>query len=207
MSGTESQEKPEGEFPVEMPERQLALPFWVPILIGLTLVALAAMAVYTGLRTQVKPAGREVSTLPAMDTSWRLPDDAGGPPGAPEPGGSRVVSAHELPEPGPIVDEKLPRYSIAGDAGGVSGLVRFAVRRGIVFDVEPRDAVIYVNDTAVGEVQQFESSDQVYEFAEQGTFTVRVVAPGYVEAEFIVTAADDARDEVAEITTSLASAG
>ena len=71
-------------------------------------------------------------------------------------------------------------------------------------NVTPDDAMIYVNDLAIGEAKQFNTADEVYDFPAPGSYTVRIVAPGYKERVFVVTAADNATDEIARIDVKLA---
>ena len=68
----------------------------------------------------------------------------------------------------------------------------------------PDDAMIYINDLPIGEAKQFNTPDEVYDFPAPGSYTVRVVAPGYKERVFVVTAAENAQDEVARIDVRLA---
>src|SRR5205807_8888698 len=88
-----------------------------------------------------------------------------GPPGEPEPGASLV-----FPENAPT-------------AGGpaVAGAQRMSARRGMITNVLPDDALVYVNGVVIGEAKQFNTSDEVYDFPAEGNYTVRLVAPGYKE--------------------------
>jgi len=70
----------------------------------------------------------------------------------------------------------------------------------MTFNVTPDDAIVYVNDTPIGQASQWTG---VYEFAQTGSYTVRIDAPGYKEKMFVVTAAENARDEVAPIVAKL----
>jgi hypothetical protein len=63
--------------------------------------------------------------------------------------------------------------------------------------------VVYVNDVAIGQAAQFDSEDEEYDFAAPGSYTVRLIAPGYKERDFIITASDNAKDEVARIEVKL----
>ena len=108
-----------------------------------------------------------------------------------------------MPGPGSLTEGETPRLAIEGDASGVTGRVTLSVRRGLVFDVDPSDATIFVNDVAVGSARQFNSPDEAYEFAEEGLFTVRLAAPGYDEAELLVSADRDAQEEIAEVSMRL----
>jgi hypothetical protein len=58
-----------------------------------------------------------------------------------------------------------------------------------------------VNDIAVGQARQF--SHDAYEFAQPGSYTVRIDAPGYGEKSLVVTADEQAKAEVARITVTL----
>src|SRR2546421_12905968 len=94
---------------------QTGLPRWVPTLIGIVLVVMAALAVYTGLRFR-NP------TLANGIIKSRKPPRAMtgvGPPGEPEPGASLV-----FPENAPT-------------AGGpaVAGAQRISARRGLITNV------------------------------------------------------------------------
>lgn len=198
----DEQQAPDAPPPPEE-ERRLELPGWVPAAIGLTLVLLAAMAVYTGFRTQVRPQERTDAVSPFTEADGLFPEESGGPPGAPGPGGSRVSSEEDIPAPASIGEADEPALAISGDATGVDGRTSLAVRRGLVFDVEPGEAVVYVNDVAVGAVRQFDSPDSAYEFAEEGVFSVKVALPGYSEVELVVTAGPDAAEETATVSLRL----
>jgi hypothetical protein len=182
--------------PEDQPE---PMPAWVPVAIGLVLVTLAALAVITGIRYRgdqtlvrmVQPRQRAVRTT------------APAPPGEPEPGASlmfpgdsNVPQARE-PAPG------SSRAEITGGPGGVSAALRLAARRGMRTNITPSDAVVYVNDVAIGQAAQFDSEDEEYDFAAPGSYTVRLIAPGYKERDFIITASDNAKDEVARIEVKL----
>jgi len=52
-------------------------------------------------------------------------------------------------------------------------------------------------------VRQFNTMDEVYDFAEPGSYTVRIVAPGGAEKTFVVTAAEDAKQDVARISAKM----
>jgi hypothetical protein len=159
------------------------MPKWVPTLIGVVLVLMAALAVYTGIRYR-NP------TLANGIIKRRNPPRAmtgGGPPGEPEPGASRV-----FPESSPT----------ANDASVINA-THLTARRGLITNVVPEDAMVYVNGVAIGEAKQFNTIDEVYDFPAPGSYTVRVVAPGYTEAQFVVIASDTAKDEIARITARL----
>src|SRR5438876_10083147 len=101
------------------------LPSWVPTAIGIVLVIMAALAVYTGLRFRTP-------TLANGIIKSRRPPRAmtgGGPPGEPEPGASLM-----FPENAPSASAPAP-----GSAAQISA------RRGMMTNVLPDDALVYVN--------------------------------------------------------------
>lgn len=173
------------------------LPPWVPVLIGAVLVILAGLAVYTGLRYRnntivsvVKPR-----RVPAANTA--------APPGEPQPGASLVFpgdSGDNAPVAHPPVTGKS-RATIVGTGHDVESTVRIWARRGMTTTVTPSDALVYVNDVAVGQANQF--SAQPYEFPQAGSYNIRITAPGYRDRTYVVTAADNAKDEIATIEAKL----
>jgi hypothetical protein len=184
----------------ETPEPAAGMPRWVPVLIGALLVGMAALAVFTGLRyrssdtitSEVRPRSDRRANTPA-------------PPGEPGAGASLVYHGSEG-DATPAANEAVTgdaRAVIEGGPGGVSSTVRMWARRGMVLNVFPEDAVVFVNDLPIGEVAQFNTMDEVYDFAAPGSYTVRVVAPGGAEKTFIVTATDDAKQDVARISVKL----
>jgi hypothetical protein len=68
-----------------------------------------------------------------------------------------------------------------------------SARRGLIANVVPEDAMVYVNGVAIGEARQFNTVDKVYDFPAEGPYTVRVSAPGYKDAQFVITASDNAK--------------
>ena len=60
-------------------------------------------------------------------------------------------------------------------------------RRGDVDSVDPDDAMVYVNDLLIGQANQFDKPDEVYDFPAPGSYTIRISAPGYHDRQFIVT--------------------
>ncbi len=76
-------------------------------------------------------------------------------------------------------------------------------RRGMITTVVPDDALIYVNNLAVGQARQFATMDEVYDFPNPGSYTIRVVEQGYKERQFVVTVAENARQEIARIDVKL----
>ena len=174
-----------------------AMPRWVPIAIGIVLVTLATLAVITGMRYRdqtlvriVQPRQRPMrATAPA-------------PPGEPEPGASLMFPTSSVPaahEPG----TGAAHADIRGGPGGISSVLHLSARRGLRTNVIPADAVVYVNDVAIGQANQFDSEDEEYDFAAPGSYTIRFIAPGYKERQFVVVAAENAKDEVARIQVKL----
>ncbi|MGK2859468.1 MAG: hypothetical protein ACSLFQ_19885 [Thermoanaerobaculia bacterium] len=188
-------------------EAPLELPGWVAPAIGLVLVLIAAMAVWTGFRPRTRPEAKLVLTEPAIRGSAAQREDSGGAPGNPEAGASRVVqsgSGGAVPSAQPLPEGELPRATIAGNETGVTPTTNLEVRRGIAFDSDRTDAVVYVNDLPIGDAGQFAAKDQPYEFAQEGTFTVRVVAADGTEARFVVVATAAAETDVVVIRVRLA---
>jgi hypothetical protein len=183
----------------EHPEEREALPRWVPVTIGAVLVTLATLAVITGLRYRNPTL---VNIINARQDTQR--PSAPAPPGEPEPGASLVFSGHGANAP--IANEAIEngsRADINGGAGGVSTILKLWARRGMKMNVTPKDTLVYVNDMPVGTVAQLDSDDEIYDFAEPGSYTVKLVAPGHTERQFIVTASETARDEVATVVAKL----
>ncbi len=176
------------------------MPRWVPILIGVVLVTMAALAVYTGLRyrdegtltAHVKPRHMERAATPA-------------PPGEPEPGASLVMHGNGN-DGTPSANEPVEgsaRAVISGGPGGVESTVRIWARRGMLLQITPAESMVYVNDTLVGHANQFDTENEIYDFPQPGSYTVRVVAPNNRQKTYIVTAADDAQQDVAHIKAGL----
>lgn len=176
------------------------MPQWVPVAIGVVLVTLAALAVLTGLRYRdqtlvriVQPRQRAVrATAPA-------------PPGEPEPGASLLFpgDASNVPAAHDAVGG-ASRAEISGGPGGVASVMKFWARRGMRLNVAPPDAVVYVNEVAIGQASQFDSEEKEYDFAAPGSYTVRLVAPGFKERTYVITAAENAKSEVVKIDAKLA---
>lgn len=174
------------------------MPRWIPALIGLLLVTFATLAVITGMRYRERPLGgavkerRERTTAPA-------------PPGEPGAGASLVLHGQEG-DTTPAAGEPFPGESqtvITGGPGGVTATARTFARRGMVLNVLPEDAMVFVNGVPIGQVSQFNTMDEVYDFAQPGSYTVRIAAPNGIEATFLVIAAEDAKQEVARISARL----
>ena len=178
------------------------LPRWVPATIGVVLVVLAALAVYTGVRYR-NPTLAEGIVHPRKSTPAVTGE---GPPGEPGPGASLVFpgeSGDNAPTASETVTGRARATISGGGAAGVTAAVRLWARRGMMTNVVPDDAMVYVNDLPIGEAKQFSKHDEVYDFPAPGSYTVRIVAPGYKERVFIVTALDDAKDEIARLDVRL----
>jgi hypothetical protein len=175
------------------------MPRWVPVLIGALLVVMAGLAVFTGLRY------REPDTLTERVQPRRERRAASAPPGEPVAGASRVMHGRDgeatPTASAPVTGEA--RAVITGGPGGVQSTVRIWARRGMVLQVTPADAMVYVNGLLIGQANQFDTTDEIYDFAEPGSYTVRIVSPAGAEKTFIVTAADDAQQDVATIAGAL----
>lgn len=188
-----------GHEPHEVPE-PAAMPAWVPALIGLVLVALAALAVFTGVRY------RENNVMTRIIHPRRQPRAmAPAPPGEPGPGSSLVFPG-DTTENVPAANEPVSgkaHAEIAGGPGGVTGTLRFWARRGMLVEVVPDDAMVYVNELAIGEARQFNTPDEIYDFPAAGSYNVRLSASGYKDRTFVVTAAETAKDEIARISVKL----
>lgn len=168
------------------------MPRWVPVLIGAVLVTFAGLAVFTGLRYRNEGTILEHVAPRKVRATSPAPQDE---PGA----GASLV----LPENTPAANEPVAgtaRTAITGGPGGVQSTERFWARRGVVFNVLPEETVVYVNDLPIGQARQFNSMEEVYDFAEPGSYTIRLVAPSGAEKTFIVTAADDAKQDITRIS-------
>ncbi len=176
------------------------MPRWVPVLIGAILVGMAALAVYTGLRSR-----NEGTILAHVRPQHQQQANAPAPPGEPGAGESLVVHGDEG-ETAPAANEPVrgqSRAVVTGGPGGVSAVVRIWARRGMVLNILPEDTMIYVNDLPIGQAKQFNTMDEAYEFAAAGSYNVKLVAPNGVEKMYVVTASDDAQQDVARISAQL----
>jgi hypothetical protein len=173
------------------------MPRWVPVLIGVVLVAIAGLAVYTGLRY------RDEGTLVGQIGSDRSEPrrSAAAPPGEPGAGSSLVLPDNTPNANAPVAGSS--RAVISNTAGGVQLNVRIWARRGMVLNVLPEDAEVYVNETPIGHVNQFNSVDEAFEFAEPGSYNIRIAGDGWRERHFTVTVADNAPNDVARISAKL----
>lgn len=186
--------------PHDPPEAPL-MPGWVPIVIGVALVIMAALAVFTGLRYR-EPAA--ISRLIPRRTVLRQTAPAA--PGEPTPGASLVYpggDADNVPKANAPVETRSRAAITGGGAAGVTAVVRIEARRGLQTKVVPDDALIYVNDLAIGEARQFNTPDEIYDFAAPGSYTIRITAPGYRERTFVVNASEGAKNEIARIDVKL----
>lgn len=176
------------------------MPRWVPVMIGAILVVMAALAVYTGLRNRdddtilahVRPQRQQSANTPA-------------PPGEPGAGASLVLHGASG-ETTPAANEPVKGQSravVQGGPGGVQSVVRIWARRGMVLNVLPEDTEVYVNELPIGQVKQFNTMDEAYEFAAAGSYNVKLIAPSGAEKTYVVTASDDAQQDVARISTKL----
>lgn len=172
-----TEQPPEAPRERHVPEPPM-MPGWVPTVIGVVLVIMAGLAVYTGVRFRDRPlAGSIIKTR-------RPPGPmASGPPGEPEPGSSLL----------------FPDHAPSGTETAAANAVRMSARRGLITNVLPDDAMVYVNGLAIGVAKQFNTLDEVYDFPAPGNYTVRIIAPGYREQQYVITADDNAQQEIARI--------
>lgn len=182
----------------------IKLPRWVPLTVGALLVLIAVLAVYTGLTSRSQGLGQALRRIPGVN---RI-QDRGGPPGEPEAGASRVLhgqAGDTIPIPDSAVEDET-RIAITGGRDGVVPSIRLSARRGIILRVDPPEAIVYVNDKPMGTAAQFSTPDQAWEFPDvaEGTFTIRLVAPGYREYEYVVSTDPGAETEVATLEVKLA---
>ncbi len=188
---------PESQQPESEPGA--VMPRWVPVVIGAILVIMAGLAIYTGLR--FRDDGTLAEHVPARTERGMTP----APPGEPGPGESLVVHGSEgasTPAANAPV-EGSARAVISGGPGGVKSTVRIWARRGMLLRITPEDSMVYVNDVPIGHARQFDTSDEVYDFPAAGSYTIKVVAPDNKQKTYIVTAADDAKQDVVTIAAKL----
>ncbi len=160
------------------------MPRWVPTLIGVVLVAMAGLAVYTGIRYRSPTLANGIvkSRHPA-----RAMTGGAGPPGEPEPGASLVFpgDADNTPAARDAVTGRA-RAEVTGTGHTISSTVRLWARRGMITNVVPDDV------------------DEVYDFPAPGSYTIRFSAPGYKDQQFLVTVAENAKEEIARLDVKLA---
>ncbi|MGZ7032093.1 MAG: PEGA domain-containing protein [Thermoanaerobaculia bacterium] len=185
--------------PHEPPQPAL-IPRWIPVLIAAILVAMGLLAVFTGSRFHdsslvgiVKP--RKPSR----------PATSNAPPGEPEAGASLLFPG-ESGDNAPVAHPPVAGAAhaiVSGGRNGVAATIRMTARRGMMTHVVPGDALIYVNDVAVGQADQFNTDNEIYDFPAAGSYTVRIVAPGYRDRQFVITVAEDASPEIATLDVKL----
>jgi hypothetical protein len=185
------------------PDETPAMPRWVPGVIGIVLVAMAALAVYTGVRYRTPTLANGVvkSRRPV-----RAMTSGAGAPGEPEAGSSLMFpgdAADNAPTAHDAVTGRA-RAEITGTGHGISSTVRIWARRGMMTNVVPDDAMVSVNDLVIGQAKQFDKPDEIYDFPAPGSYTIHISAPGYKDQQFIVTVADDAKQEIATLNVKLA---
>jgi|GEM_PF-462929 len=190
----ESEPEPESE----------PLPRWIPVMIGVVLVIMAGLAVYTGMRYRESANTFTNIVRPRRVTG---PAPAAAPPGEPQPGASLVYPGEDggnAPNANAPVPGRARAEITGGGAAGVQSTLRMAVRRGMMLKIAPADAVVYVNDLLIGQADQFDKPDEVYDFPQPGSYTIRISAAGYHDATFVVTVSEGAKIEVARIEATLA---
>jgi hypothetical protein len=185
------------ESPIE-PEPS-PMPPWVPTLIGVVLVALAALAVWTGVRYRNPPLAGGV-----VKATKRVPraTTGGGVPGEPEPGSSLMFPG-DTPNANAPVSGRARAEISGGGTQGINTTMRTWARRGIIFHVVPEDAIVAINGVVIGEARQFSGPNEDYDFPAPGSYTVHITAAGYRDQTFVVTAAENARDELAKIDVKM----
>jgi hypothetical protein len=179
-----------------MPEPEI-MPRWVPVLIGVILLTMAGLAVFTGFRFRQDDFARITRRV-----TQTPPANVPAPPGEPDAGGSLVMSNGGAPAANEPVSGSS-RAVVSGGPGGVDATVRMWARRGMTVQATPTDAMVYVNDVLVGHASQFDTPDEIYEFAEPGSYTIRINASGFKERQYVVTAAENAEADVATIAAKL----
>ena len=173
------------------------MPRWIPLLIGAVLVLLAALAVFTGLHY------REENTLTEHVRPRTARATAPAPPGEPGAGASLVLhgeSGENTPMANAPVQGRARAVVSGGGAAGITSTVRIWARRGMVLNVLPENTMVYVNDLPIGEASQFNTVDEIYDFAEPGSYTIKLVAPDGKTKSYVVTVAEDAKAEIARIS-------
>ena len=189
--------KPDERHRDAVPDAEV-MPRWVPVMIGVVLITIGILAVATGFRLPQNPF-TERDRAPRKGLSRAT---APAPSGEPDAGGSLVMSGGGIPEAQQPVSGSS-RAVVSGGPGGVAATVRIWARRGIIVKATPADALIYVNELAIGHASQFDTEDEVYDFPEPGSYNVRVTAPGHRERVYVVTAAENAQQDIAVIEAAL----
>lgn len=183
------------------PDEGSPMPSWVPAVIGVVLVAMAGLAVYTGVRYRT-PA---LTNVGSKRRPGRPVTGGSGAPGEPEPGSSLVFPG-DAADNTPAAHEAVSgsaRAEITGTGHGITSTVRIWARRGMITSVVPDDAMVAVNDLVIGQARQFASMDEVYDFPAPGSYTIHFTAQGYKDQQFIVTVADDAKLEIARLVVKM----
>lgn len=183
-------------------ERIVSMPRWIPVLIATVLLGIAALAVYTGFATKVRDLGVNLTRRRASERSVA----GGGVPGEPQPGASRIhhgEAGENVPEPDPMTIDEGSGMRITAQGDDIVASMRMRARRGFMLDVTPREADVYVNDQPVGSAAQFRGEEAAYEFPAEGDYRVRIVAEGHQQAEFLISADQKSREELARIRMSL----
>src|SRR5436190_17386720 len=159
------------------------MPGWVPTMIGIVLVLMAALAVWTGLRY------RNPTLAGSIIHPHRTPRaiTGNGPGGELEPGASLV----------------FPENSPTAGTGTTTGAGVMSARRALVTNVLPEDAMVYVNGVLIGQAKQFNAAHEGYDFPAAGSYTIKLTAPGYKDAQYVVNASDDAQQEIARLDVRL----
>ena len=152
-------------------------------MIGIVLVLMAALAVWTGLRY------RNPTLAGSIIHPHRTPRaiTGNGPGGELEPGASLV----------------FPENSPTAGTGTTTGAGVMSARRALVTNVLPEDAMVYVNGVLIGQAKQFNAAHEGYDFPSAGSYTIKLTAPGYKDAQFVVNASDDAQQEIARLDVRL----
>jgi hypothetical protein len=189
---------PEHQADVGAEDQSPPMPKWVPVLIGVVLVAMAGLAVYTGLHYRNPPLANGIIKMRRPPR----PSTGGGSPGEPGPGASLVLpgeSGDNAPSPNAPINGRT-RAVIRGGPEGIEVAPHLTARRAVIISVLPDDALVYVNETPVGTAGQLK---EPYEFPAPGSYTVRITAPGYRDQQFIVTSSETATPEVATLKAEL----
>ena len=159
------------------------MPGWVPTMIGIVLVLMAALAVWTGLRYRNPTLAGSI--IHPRHTPRAITGN--GPGGEPEPGASLV----------------FPENSPTAGVATVTGSGVMSARRALVTNVLPDDAMVYVNGVLIGQAKQFNAAHEGYDFPAVGSYTIKLTAPGYKDAQYVVNASDEAQQEIARIDVKL----
>ena len=96
------------------------------------------------------------------------------------------------------------RAVISGGPAGVETTMRIWARRGVMLSVTPAEAMVYVNDLPIGQASQFDTLDEIYEFATPGSYTIKSSARTTSRSRTWSRPADDAKQDVATIAAKLA---